>query len=79
MFETINRDALIIFPKQPLFDWVNYIFPDDKMTCPKPMKHDEGDVYLIPEFDHPDDAIEYLKENLVVTFIKLTLLLLRNK
>jgi hypothetical protein len=68
MYNAINRDVLILFPKQPLFDWVNYIFPDDKMICPIPMKHDEGDIFLIPEFDHPDDAIEYLKENFIDFF-----------
>lgn len=63
MFDTINRDVLIIFPKQPLIDWVNYIYPKDKMQCPKPMENDEGDIFLIPEFYHPDDADNYLKEN----------------
>jgi hypothetical protein len=64
----VNRDVLILFPKQPLFDWANYIFPDEKMKCPKPMEHDEGDVFLIPEFTHPDDAIEYVKENFIEFF-----------
>ncbi|MBN2817337.1 MAG: hypothetical protein JXP36_00105 [Bacteroidales bacterium] len=68
MFNTINRDVLILFPKQPLFDWVNFIFPDDKMVCKKPMAHDEGDIFLIPEFDHPDYAIEFLKDNFVDFF-----------
>lgn len=68
MFETINRDVLILFPKQPLFDWVNYIFPDGKMECPKLMAHDEADIFLIPEFYHYDDAIEYLKENFIDFF-----------
>ncbi len=63
MFQNINRDVLIIFPKKPLMDWANYIFPNDKMDCPKPMQHDEGDIFLIPEFDYPAKAIEYVKEN----------------
>jgi len=68
MFGTVNRDVLILFPKQPLFDWINYIFPDNKLECPKPMAHDAGDVFLIPEFTHPDDAIEYVKENFIEFF-----------
>ncbi|WP_147383942.1 hypothetical protein [Maribellus luteus] len=32
------------------------------------MAHDAGDVFLIPEFTHPDDAIEYLKENFIEFF-----------
>ncbi|MDA3892265.1 MAG: hypothetical protein PF517_11435 [Salinivirgaceae bacterium] len=63
MFETINRDMLIIFPKQPLMDWVNYIFTDYKHECPKPLEHDQGNTYLIPEFDHPDDAVQFVKQN----------------
>jgi hypothetical protein len=63
MFETINRDVLILFPKQPLFDWANSVFPKDKMDCPKLMEHDQGNIYLIPETNCPDDAIKYLKKN----------------
>ncbi len=68
MFKTINRDVLIIFPKQPLFDWVNDIFPGDKLECPKTMEHNEGDIFLIPEFDHPDEAINYIRENFMKFF-----------
>lgn len=68
MIETINRDALILFPKQPLYDWVNYVSPDYKMKCPKPLAHDEGEVYLIPEFDHPDETIEFLKDYFIEVF-----------
>ncbi len=68
MFESINRDVLILFPKQPLYDWANSIFPDDKMECPKPMTHDEGDVFLIPEFRHPGEAREYVRENFINFF-----------
>ena len=68
MFENINRDILILFPKKPLFDWVNFIFPDDKMECPEPLAHDEGDLFLIPEFDNHIDAIEYVKDNFIDFF-----------
>ncbi len=68
MFENINRDALILFPKQPLFDWVNYIFDDEEIKGSEPLTHDEGDVFLLPEFDHPDETIEYLKDNYIAFF-----------
>ncbi len=68
MFKSINRDVLILSPKQPLIDWVNYIFPNDKLDCPKLMGHDEADLFLIPEFYHYDDAVEFLKENFIVFF-----------
>jgi len=63
MFDTINRDALIVYPKQALIDWVNTVFPEDPMECPKMFEHDEGTIYLIPEFDHYDHALDFLKKN----------------
>ncbi len=68
MFDTINRNVLILFSKQPLFDWVNSIFPDNKKVYKQAMSHDAGSVFLIPEFDHPNEAIEFIKENFVVFF-----------
>jgi len=68
MLNTINRDALIIIPKQPLLDWVNYIYPEAPVTLESLGKHDHGNVYLIPETDHPDDALNYLRENLELYF-----------
>jgi hypothetical protein len=68
MFDTISRDILILFPKKPLFDWANYIFPKDKLECSEPMAHDEGDIFLIPEFTNHNDAIEYVKENFIEFF-----------
>lgn len=70
MFESINRDALILFPKQPLFDWVNSIFKDQKIECPEPLAHDEGNIYLLPEMDHYSYTVEFLKENFEVFFEK---------
>lgn len=68
MFKTVNRDALILFPKKPLFDWVNYIYPEDKIEYTQPMAHDEADIFLIDEFLHYSNAIEYLKENYLEFF-----------
>ena len=68
MTEHINRDAVIIFPKQPLIDWVNKIFPDDKISCPKTMAHDEANVYLIPETDSHEDALKEIKANFELFF-----------
>lgn len=63
MFETINRDVLIVFYKQPFIDWVNFVFDDDKIECPALLEHDQGNVYLIPEFNTPDEGMKYVKEN----------------
>lgn len=60
---SINRDALILFPKKPFIDWVNYIFPDNPVSIIEPMQHDEGNVYLLPEKESIDQSINYLKRN----------------
>lgn len=63
MFETVNRDVLIVFYKQPFIDWVNFVYDDDKVECPTLMEHDQGNVYLIPEFNTQDEAMEYVREH----------------
>lgn len=63
MLENVNRDVLILFPKKPFIDWVNYIFPEKKEVCPELMGHDAGNVYLIPEFDYPHKALHFIKIN----------------
>ena len=63
MFETINRTALIITPKQPVIDWQNKIFPDSPITNHLEDKNDNGNVFLIPQFDDPDGYMDYIKRN----------------
>jgi len=63
MLASVNRTAVIITPKQALFDWVNNIFPEEAMSMDTLNKHDESTVYLIPEFDSTEESIFFLKEN----------------
>ncbi|HEX8575112.1 MAG TPA: hypothetical protein VF677_02355 [Flavobacterium sp.] len=41
----INRNAIVVKPKKPLFDWINFLYPDPK----NPVTKVEGDIYLIQE------------------------------
>jgi hypothetical protein len=66
MYESINRYVLIIKPKKPLLDWVNYIFPENPVTLDSLGKHDYANVFLIPDYDHIEDAIVFLKENYII-------------
>ncbi len=60
----LNRYALILHPKKPLLDWVNYIFPDSsEVESWNPLENDRTTVYLIPQFDYPGDAVEWVKLN----------------
>ena len=71
MFESVNRNALIIKPKQALLDWVNRIFPEDPLFEDSLGKHDDANVYLIPEMDSTEESLEYLKMNFEPIFEEL--------
>ena len=73
-FYSINRYALIVRPKKALIDWVNYIFPEDPVDFREIEEepNDGMDVFLIPEFDDIEDALEWLKEN-HATFLEYSL------
>ena len=43
-YDSINRNAIVIKPRQVFFDWINSIYPDDPVE-----DVDEGTVYLIRE------------------------------
>lgn len=57
----INREAVIIKPKQPFLDWVN---SDPKAKEKLTLKDisQENSILLIPEFDYEEDSINYIKE-----------------
>lgn len=62
-FFTINRYALIVRPSEAMIGWVNSVFPGDPIDYDKMKGHDNTDIFLIPEFDSPEDAEEWLQEN----------------
>ena len=57
-FDSINRDAIVVKPKQPLFDWINSIYPDSPVKAA-----DEGTVYLVKEKDSNEAIEKWLKKN----------------
>ncbi len=50
----INRSAIVLKPQQPFFDWINNLYPDDKVT-----EAEEANIYLI---DDMDDLEKWLKK-----------------
>ena len=42
-YDTINRNAIVVTPKQALFDWINGIYPESPVSG---NDDDEGTVYL---------------------------------
>lgn len=62
-FKTINRDVLILFPKQAFFDWINSVFPDDLVKCPKLLANDAANIYLLDQKVNHGESLDYLKRN----------------
>ncbi len=58
-FDSIDRNAIIIRPKKPFFDWINSIYPKDEPST----KNDEYNIYLIREMDNNDLILKWIKKN----------------
>ena len=63
MFKDVAFDSLTIVPKPALCEWLNSVWPDDPLEIEEFGGHDSGTVYLIPEFDDDEEAMEWLREN----------------
>ena len=57
-YDSINRNAIIVKPKQDLFDWINSIYPES----PAEAAH-EGTVYLVKERDSNEEIEKWLQKN----------------
>ena len=58
-YDTINRNAIIVKPKDPFFNWQNQVFPDDE-----PIHNlEENNIYLIREMDDNHAIRNWLKKN----------------
>ena len=60
---SIKRYVLFLAPQKVLVDWSNYIFEGTNTDAPNPLEHDNADVFLIPQFDCIEDAMEWLEAN----------------
>lgn len=64
-FEAIDRNAIIVKPKRPFFDWLSSIYKDKK---PIP-EREENNVYLIREMDSNEEIRKWIKKNFDQIFI----------
>jgi len=69
MPHTINRNALIVYPKQELYNWVNDHNPEENHECPETLGYDDANVYLIPDYAYPEEAIQHVKEDFLTYFM----------
>lgn len=58
-YEMLNRDAILVKPKKPLFDWANSLTPDED---PVP-ESKTGKIYLIKEKDTPEAVDRWLRKH----------------
>jgi hypothetical protein len=57
-YDSINRNAIMVKPKQPLLDWINTIYPDNPVE-----EEQEGTIYLVKESDSNEETEKWLKKN----------------
>ncbi len=68
----VNRDALILYPKQALYDWANRIFGENEDYEPVDFtRHESGTVFLIEELYSPEQFEEWIKDNYEFFFMNM--------
>jgi len=60
--QIINRDLLVITPKQACVDWANALGEDFELQMEDMSGHDAASSFLIPEFEDEEEALEWMEE-----------------
>jgi len=58
-FDNVKRTAMLLKPKQPFFDWLKSIDPNDEPS----EFMEEGNVFLLPDYDEVKQMENWLKKN----------------
>jgi hypothetical protein len=58
-FESIDRNAIVVKPKKPFFDWLQSLFPEDDPRTEKT----ENNIYLIREMGSNEQIKKWIKKN----------------
>ena len=64
-YDSINRNAIIVKPKEPFFNWQNHTFPDEEPIH----EVEENNIYLIREMESNQAIRNWLKRNFDDIFI----------
>jgi hypothetical protein len=62
--ESIDRNAIIVRPKKPFYNWVNSVFPEDEPVTEK----EENNIYLVQEMDSNEDVLRWIQFNFEMIF-----------
>jgi hypothetical protein len=57
-YDSINRSAIIVKAKQPFFNWLNALTPDDPVNPPA-----DGTAYLVKQMDDNEAVEKWLLRN----------------
>ena len=63
-YESIDRNAIVVRPKKPFYDWLNKIFQDNEAVSDK----DENNIYLIREMISNEQVNKWIKNNFDMIF-----------
>jgi len=64
-YDTIDRNAILVRPKKPFFDWVNTLFNDgDKLE-----EKEECNIYLIREMRNTDEVLAWVRTHFDELFV----------
>jgi len=58
-YDCINRNAIVVKVKKPLFDWLNSVSRDEILFS----GDEEGTIYLLREMDSNEETDQWLKRN----------------
>lgn len=64
-YDTIDRNAIVVKPKKPFFEWLNSVFAEKEPI----IKNDENNIYLIREMDNIEAVLKWIKRNFNKIFI----------
>jgi len=64
-YESIDRNAILVRPKKPYYDWTQQVFIDiDGAT-----EMEEHNIYLVREMDNNEDVKKWIKKNFDKLFV----------
>ena len=59
--DMVNRSAIVVRPAQPFLDWLHRVDPTSAQLTLEDLRR-EPTIYLLPEWETEDEALEHLAE-----------------
>jgi len=63
-YESIDRNAIIVRPKKPYFDWLNQVMPEEEPIN----QNDENNIYLVREMENNEEVLKWVKKHFELIF-----------